>query len=108
MGNETHKNLLQEKFNMNTMINKVRNEVTVFIHAHVTLEYLTLKGRMNLKGLLSTSIASAITAIKLVLEEMRSIHIWIVMIIPLRARSISEHIPTSSAYKYQIQNTVVA
>ena len=75
MGNETHKIHYTKKFNMNTMINKVRNEVTVFIHAHVILEYLTLIGRMNLKGLLSTSIASAITAIKRLLEEMRSIHI---------------------------------
>ena len=90
------------------MINKVRNEVTVFIHAHVILEYLTLIGRMNLKGLLSTSITSAITAIERLLEEMRSIHIWIIMIIHLRARSISEHIPTSSARKYQIRNIVVA
>ena len=32
------------------------------IHARITLEYLTLNRRMNLKGLLSTYIASAITA----------------------------------------------
>ena len=36
---------------------------------------LTSKGRIDLKGLLSTSIASAITAAKRLLEEMGAIHI---------------------------------
>ena len=49
---------------------------------------------MKLKGLLSTSTASAITAAERLLEEMKSIH---VIIIHLSARLISEHIPTSSA-----------
>ena len=62
---------------------------------------------MNLKGLLSTSIASAITAVEWLLEEKRSIHIWIIMIIHLKAHLISERIPTSSACEYQTQNTVV-
>ena len=35
---------------------------------------LTLKGRIDLKGLLSTSIASAITAAERLLEEMGAIH----------------------------------
>ena len=34
----------------------------LFIHARVTLEYFSFKGRMYLKGLLFTSIASVITA----------------------------------------------
>ena len=50
-----------------------------------------------MKGLLYTSIASAITAAERLLGEMKSIHILIVTIICLRARSISERIPTSSA-----------
>ena len=65
---------------------------------------LTSKGRMNLKGLLSTSIASVVTAAEWLLEEMKSIH---VTIIRLRAHLISEHIPTSSAHYYHIQDTVV-
>ena len=36
---------------------------------------LILKGRIDLKGLLFTSIASAITAAEQLLEEMRAIHI---------------------------------
>ena len=52
---------------------------------------------MNLEVLLSTSIASAITAAGQLLEEMKLIHIWIITIIYLRARSISECIPTSNA-----------
>ena len=36
---------------------------------------LTLKGRIDLKGLLSTSIASVITATEQLLEEMGAIHI---------------------------------
>ena len=47
----------------------------LFIHARVTLEYFNFKERMNLKGLLSTFIASAITAVERLLEEMRSIRI---------------------------------
>ena len=49
---------------------------------------------MKLKGLLSTSIASVITAAERLLEEMKSIH---VTIIHLSARLISELIPTSNA-----------
>ena len=73
MGNAIHENLLHENF-LTRIINKVCNEV-LFIHAHVTLEYLTSKGRMDLKGLLPTSIASAITAAERLLEEMGAIHI---------------------------------
>ena len=51
---------------------------------------------MCLKDLLSTSIASAITAAEVLLEEMGAIHIWIVTIIPSTTRSISKHIPTSN------------
>ena len=47
-------------------------------------------------NLLSTSIASAITAAEQLLEDMKSIHVWTITIIHLRARSISERIPTSS------------
>ena len=39
----------------------------LFIHARVTLA----SGRVNLKGLLSTSIASVITAAEKLLEEMK-------------------------------------
>ena len=35
---------------------------------------LTLRGRIDLKGLLSTSIASAITAAEQLLEEMGAFH----------------------------------
>ena len=56
----------------------------------------TSKERIDLKGLLSTSIALAITAAKWLLEEMGIIHIWIVMINPSMTRSISERIPTSN------------
>ena len=47
----------------------------LFIHACVILEYFNFKREMNLKGSLPTSIASAITAVERLLEEMRSIHI---------------------------------
>ena len=49
----------------------------LFIHARVTLEYFNFdqKGEMNLKDLLSTSIASVITSVKRLLEEMRLIYI---------------------------------
>ena len=69
----------------------------LFIHAVVTLEYFNFKGGLNLKGLLYTSIASVITTAEWLLEEMKSIHIWIVTIIRLRACSASERIPTLSA-----------
>ena len=61
MGNGTHENLLHEQF-LTRIINKLCNEV-LFIHAHVTLEYFNFE-RENRKGLLSTPIASAITAAK--------------------------------------------
>ena len=60
MGNETDENLLHEKF-LTRIIYKVCNEA-LFIHARVTLKYFNFKERMDLKGLVSTSIASAITA----------------------------------------------
>ena len=47
----------------------------LFIHACVTLQCFNFKERMNLKCLLSTSIASAIIAVERLLEEMRLIHI---------------------------------
>ena len=47
----------------------------LFIHARVTLKYFNFKREDEFKSLLSTSIASAITAVKRQLEEMRSIHI---------------------------------
>ena len=56
----------------------------------------TSKRRMYLKGLVSTSIASVITAAEQLLEEMGATHIWIVTIIPSTTRSISERIPTSN------------
>ena len=49
MGNETHKNLLHEK-----ILTWITNSMK-FIQACVTLEYFNFKGRMNCKGLLSTS-----------------------------------------------------
>ena len=45
---------------------------SLFTHAHVTL---TSKERIDLKGLLSTSIAAAITAAERLLKEMGTIHI---------------------------------
>ena len=96
MGNGTHESLLHEKI-LTWIINKVSNEV-LFIHAHVTLEYFNFKRENGFKrfNLLSTSIASAITAAERLLEEMGGIHIWIVTIIPSTTRSISERIPTSN------------
>ena len=64
----------------------------------LTLEYFNFKRENELKRLLSTFIATAITAVEWLLEEIKSFHIWIIMIIRLRARSISDHIPTSSAH----------
>ena len=69
MGNGTHENLLHENF-LTRMINKVCNEVS-FIHAHVAntrILHFNFKGRMDLKGLLSTSIASVTTAAERLLE----------------------------------------
>ena len=48
---------------------------------------------MDLKGLLPTSIASAMTDAERPLEEMGAIHIWIVTIIPSMTRWISERNP---------------
>ena len=47
----------------------------LFIHAHVTLEYFNCKKENEFKGLLFTSIASAITAAEQLLEKMKAIHI---------------------------------
>ena len=69
----------------------------LFIHACVTLEYFNFKREIEFKGLLSISIASAMTTAEQLLEEMNSIHIWIITIIHLRARLTSECIPTSRA-----------
>ena len=60
MGNETHENLLHEKF-LTQIINKVCEEA-LFIHARVTLEYFNFKRENVFKSLVSTFIASAITA----------------------------------------------
>ena len=49
---------------------------SLFIHAHVTLEYFNFKEENEFKGLLFTSIASA-TASERLLEEMKVIHIRI-------------------------------
>ena len=73
MGSETHENLLDEKF-LTRIINKLCNEV-LFIHARVTLEYFNFKRDNGLEGLLSSSIASAITTAERLLEEMGAIHI---------------------------------
>ena len=73
MGNETHKNLLHEKF-LTRIINKVCNEV-LFMHAHETLEYFNFERENGFKGLLSTSIATAVTAAEQQLGEMGAIHI---------------------------------
>ena len=81
MVNETHENLLNEKY-LTWIINKVPNKVINTCTCNTGI-LLTSKGRMNLKGLQSTSIASAITAVEWLLEEMRSIRIWIVTIIQL-------------------------
>ena len=77
------------------IINKVCNGIFICTCTCNTGNTLTSKGRINLKVLLSTSIASAITAAEQLLEEMKSIH---VTIIRLRAHLISEQIFTSSAH----------
>ena len=55
MDNETHENFLTR------IINKMCKEA-LFLHARVTLEYFNFKRENEFKGLVSTSIASAITA----------------------------------------------
>ena len=67
----------------------------IFIHAHATL---TSKGRIDSKGLLSTSIASVITAAERLLEEWeRSTSESSRSVIPsTNDGSISERIPTSN------------
>ena len=64
MGNGTHENLLHEQF-LTRIINKICNEVYYTCTCNTNFE-----GRIDLKGLLSTSIASAITAAERLLEEM--------------------------------------
>ena len=46
-----------------------------FIYTYTCKYDVTSKGRIHLKGLLSTSVASAITAAEWLLEEMGAIHI---------------------------------
>ena len=62
----------------------------LYMHAHVTL---ASKGRMDLKGLLSTSIASAITAAERLLEKIGATDAHLN---PVSTCSISECIPTSN------------
>ena len=55
-----------KNFYMN-YLNKVHNKVFIYTYMHVQIS----KGRMNLKDLLFTSIASAITVAERLLEEMK-------------------------------------
>ena len=52
-------------------MNNKRSEVFIYTRMCNTGIVLTSKGRMNLKGLLSTSIVAAILAAEQLLEEMK-------------------------------------